>query len=121
MFYDSRESTDFLTRLYSRLEARQGDVSGIDAIGEAAGSQFPRREAGKNKGRERQPWQQMVGAIAAVFIVALLVSSLVFVFNRTRQASSIGSHPNMQTSATIASLHMLDEQSGWALSDKDLI
>jgi photosystem II stability/assembly factor-like uncharacterized protein len=56
---------------------------------------------------------------AATLILALIASSRIFMSNQTRQTSQISpSVTNMQIPVTISTLHMLDMQNGWALTDK---
>src|SRR6266699_3154087 len=62
-------------------------------------------------------WQQRLGSIAAVLFVTLLVGSLVVVLARARQNGSNSSGIAGQFEA-LSSIHMLDTQAGWAITEK---
>lgn len=56
---------------------------------------------------------------AAILIVLLLVSWQIFLFTRPHQTNTLTPRgTNMPIPVTISSLHMLDMQTGWALTDK---
>lgn len=65
----------------------------------------------------RKSWQQRVGIFAAGVFVTLLVGSLVVVLARARHSSSgtpgIAGHVE-----ALSSIHMLDTQTGWAVTAK---
>ncbi len=118
MFHDERNNARFLATLYKRLEAQQTHFP-------AEGAQ-PQRLLARSQGKplsrfnasESRAWLRTISTLAAVLIMALLVGSLIFVFNRTRQTSTATHNTAMQTAVNISALHMLDEQTGWAMSDK---
>jgi photosystem II stability/assembly factor-like uncharacterized protein len=65
-------------------------------------------------------WQRRFSMIAAVLVVALLVSSLLLVLSRAHQ-SSTGNPGSSQKPAggavALLTLHMIDTMTGWALSE----
>jgi len=68
-------------------------------------------------------WQRRLGVLAAVLFVALLVGSLLFVFNLARRSNEGAPgntlHPSKLAGGTgsLISLHMIDLTTGWALSE----
>lgn len=62
-------------------------------------------------------WQQRVGIIAAGLFVTLLVGSLIIVLARARQSSS-GTPGIAGHFEALSSIHMLDVQTGWAVTTK---
>ncbi len=70
---------------------------------------------------ERRTWQQRTGAIAAVVFVTLLVGSLVFVLTRAHQSSPGGPENILQLFGVLSSIHMVDTNTGWAVTDKGRI
>ncbi len=70
---------------------------------------------------EGRTWQQRTGAIAAVVFVTLLVGSLVFVLTRAHQSSPGGPENILQLFGALSSIHMVDTQTGWAVTGKGRI
>jgi photosystem II stability/assembly factor-like uncharacterized protein len=70
---------------------------------------------------EGRTWQQRTGAIAAVVFVTLLVGSLVFVLTRAHQSSPGGPENTLQQFGALSSIHMVDAQTGWAVTGKGRI
>jgi photosystem II stability/assembly factor-like uncharacterized protein len=60
-------------------------------------------------------WQQRLGIIAAVLFVTVLVGSLLVVLAHTRQSSS-GTPGIVGQVEALSSIHMLDTQTGWAVT-----
>jgi photosystem II stability/assembly factor-like uncharacterized protein len=70
---------------------------------------------------EGRTWQQRTGAIAAVVFVTLLVGSLVFVLTRAHQNSPGGPENTLQQFGALSSIHMVDTNTGWAVTGKGRI
>ncbi len=70
---------------------------------------------------EGKTWQQRTGAIAAVVFVTLLVGSLVFVLTRAHQSSPGGPGNTLQLFGALSSIHMVNAQTGWAVTGKGRI
>ncbi len=70
---------------------------------------------------EGKTWQQRTGAIAAVVFVTLLVGSLVVVLTRAHQSSTGGPENTLQVFGALSSIHMVDTQTGWAVTGKGRI
>lgn len=70
---------------------------------------------------EGKTWQQRTGGIAAVLFVTLLVGSLVFVLTRAHQSSPGGPENILQLFGALSSIHMVDTQTGWAVTGKGRI
>jgi photosystem II stability/assembly factor-like uncharacterized protein len=66
---------------------------------------------------ERKTWRQRAGIFAAGLLVMLLVGSLIVVLARARQSSS-GTSGRAGHVEALASIHMLDAQTGWAVTAK---
>ena len=66
---------------------------------------------------ERRTWQQRMSIIAAMLFVTLLVGSLIVVLARARQNNSNSSGIARQFEA-LSSIHMLDAQTGWAITER---
>ena len=62
-----------------------------------------------------------VTAIAAAIVVPLLVGSLIVIPARSHQLSPGGSGGMMQQSGVLSSLHMVDAETGWAVTVKGCI
>jgi photosystem II stability/assembly factor-like uncharacterized protein len=68
-------------------------------------------------------WQGRLGVLAAVLLVALLVGSLLFVFDLARRsnegATGNTSHPSKLAggSGSLISIHMIDLTTGWVLGE----
>jgi len=76
---------------------------------------------------EERSWRRRLGVLAAALCVALLVGSLLFVFNLARRSSE-GTPGNVPQSSKLAggsgsllSLHMIDLTTGWALSEHAIL
>jgi len=65
----------------------------------------------------RKTWQQRMGIIAAGVFVTLLVGSLIVVLASARQSSS-GTPGRAGHFEALSSIHMLDVQTGWAVTAK---
>ena len=103
---DIRPGTQQRDGLLSTQQAGSGQ-----ADGHGASTRFPRRKA----------WQQLTGSIAATVFVTLLVGSLIIVLTRAHHNSLGGPSNNSNQFGAIASIHMLDAQTGWAVTDKNRI
>lgn len=62
-----------------------------------------------------------VTAIAAALVVAMLVGSLIIIPARSHQHSPGGSANMAQRFSVLSSLHMVDAQTGWAVTEKGRI
>jgi photosystem II stability/assembly factor-like uncharacterized protein len=62
-----------------------------------------------------------VTAIAAAIVVPLLVGSLIVIPARSHQLSPGGSGNMAQQSGVLSSLHMVDAETGWAVTEKGCI
>lgn len=71
--------------------------------------------------RETKPWQRHVSMVAAILVVAVLVSSLLLVLNQARR-SSIGT-PAISIGGfkTVRSLHMVNASTGWMLNGNTVL
>ena len=118
MFHDERGNTSFLATLYKRLEAQQANLPAEGVQPRLSQGRSQRKNVSRLNASESRPWQRTISTIAAVLIMALLVGSLIFILNRTRQTSTVTHNTAMQTAVNISTLHMLDQQTGWAMSDK---
>jgi photosystem II stability/assembly factor-like uncharacterized protein len=65
----------------------------------------------------KRTWQQRIDIIAAVLFVTVLVGSLIVVLTRTRQ-NSLGASGIARQVEALSSIHMLDTQAGWAVTEK---
>ena len=66
-------------------------------------------------------WQQRTGSIAAVLFVTLLVGSLVVVLTHTHHNGLGGPTLNSDQFGAVSSIHMLDAETGWAVTEKGRI
>jgi photosystem II stability/assembly factor-like uncharacterized protein len=103
---DIRPSTQQRDGLLSTLQAGSGQ-----ADGHGTSTRFSQRKA----------WQQRAGSIAAAVFVTLLVGSLIVVLTRARHNSPGGPSNNSKQFGAISSIHMLDAQTGWAVTNKNRI
>jgi photosystem II stability/assembly factor-like uncharacterized protein len=101
---DIRPSTQQRDGLLSTLQAGSGQ-----ADGHGTSTRFSQRKA----------WQQRAGSIAAAVFVTLLVGSLIVVLTRARHNSLGGPSNNSNQYGAISSIHMLNAQTGWAVTDKN--
>jgi photosystem II stability/assembly factor-like uncharacterized protein len=103
---DIRPGTQQRDGLLSTQQAGSGQ-----ADGHGASTRFPRRKA----------WQQRTGSIAAAVFVTLLVGSLIVVLTRAHHNSLGGPSNNSNQFGAISFIHMLDAQTGWAVTEKNRI
>ena len=71
---------------------------------------------------EGRPWQRRLSMVAAVLVVALLVSSLLLVLSRSHR-SGAGSSPAKPAGGltTLLSIHMINASTGWALTEQAVL
>lgn len=70
---------------------------------------------------EGKTWQQRTALIAAAFFVTVLVGSLIVVLTHAHHNNAGGPSTISSSFGAISSIHMLDAQIGWALTDKGRI
>jgi len=124
MYHSEGEAAQRLARVRERLEESSARMLNNPAsTPQQQGMLSTRREGSdmvndtRSSFSERRTWQQRMGIIAAVLVVTLLVGSLLVVLARARQNSSNTSGIARQFEA-LSSIHMLDAQTGWALTAK---
>jgi photosystem II stability/assembly factor-like uncharacterized protein len=112
-----------LDRIHQRL--RESDVPAHQLAPHAV-SAIPRRSNGRKPNGPTpgagRPWQRRFGMIAAVLIVALLISSFLLVLNRSPRggAGNTTTKPGGGLTALL-SLHMIDGSTGWGLTQRTVL
>jgi len=125
LYHVEGRDAQFFARLSTRLEEHGASVP--DASGQTRQQHNlakslpsePRRGNSMHLGfTGESTWGQRMGTLAAALFVTLLVGSLVFVLSHAHQNGSSASHHVLQAIGVLSSLHMLDAQTGWAVTDK---
>jgi len=130
MYHTEGEIAQALSRVRSHLEASRTGRSDIhpstqqrDGLlsTQLAGSRQAGGHGTSTRFSQRRAWQQRTGSVAAAVFVTLLVGSLIVVLTRAHHNSLGGPSNNSNQFGAISSTHMLDAQTGWAVTDKNRI
>src|SRR6266581_7066393 len=130
MYHTEGEIAQALSRVRSHLETSRTGRSDIrpstqqrDGLlsTQLAGSRQAGGHGTSTRFSQRRAWQQRTGSVAAAVFVTLLVGSLIVVLTRARHNSLGGPSNNSNQYGAISSIHMLDAQTGWAVTDKNRI
>ncbi len=130
MFHREVETTQSLARVRSRLEASSTNRLDIHPSTQHRDEllSMQRAEPGQEGSHgapirfsQRMTWQQRTGPIAAAVFVTLLVGSLIVVLTRAHDSSLGGPRNTSDQFGAISSIHMLDAQTGWAMTDRNYI
>jgi photosystem II stability/assembly factor-like uncharacterized protein len=125
LFYVEGRDLDFFARLYTRLEERSASLP--HKSGEPRHNNDPQPLPSPppcSQGRRdfdssgEKSWRQRLSTLVAAVVVAVLVGSLLVVLNQAHHTSSESPRHVLQAIGTLSSLHMIDTQVGWALTDK---
>ena len=65
--------------------------------------------------------QRRFGTIAAAFVAALLVGTLILVLYQARQSRAGGTGVPLDQEEAIVLLHMIDATTGWAVTQKAVL
>jgi photosystem II stability/assembly factor-like uncharacterized protein len=130
MYHSEVETTQSLARVRSRLEASSTNRLGIHPSTQHRDGLLStlRAEPGQADSHgtpirfsQKMTWQQRTGSIAAAVFVTLLVGSLIVVLTRAHGSRLGGPQNTLDQFGVISSIHMLDAQTGWAMTDKNKI
>jgi photosystem II stability/assembly factor-like uncharacterized protein len=128
MYHPEVETAQVLARVRSRLEESSTNRLDIHPSTQHRDGLLSTQRAGPGqvdshgsptRFSQRRTWQQRTGPIAAAVFVTLLVGSLIVVLARARHSSLGGPQNTSNQFGAISSIHMLDAQIGWAITDKN--
>ena len=130
IYHTEVETTQALARLRSRLQARRlgrPDIhpysqhrNRLPTIQRSRPSEVD-RQGPPSRFAEGPMWQQRSGSIAAAVLVTLLVGSLIVVLTHAHRGSFGRPRHTSDQFGAISSIHMLDAQTGWAMTDTNRI
>ena len=130
MYHTEVESAQALSRVRSHLEMCRTGRSDICPgpqqrdgllLTQQAGSGQADGHGASSRLSRRRAWQQRTDSIAAAVFVTLLAGSLIVVLIRTHHSSLGGPSNNSNQFGALSSIHMLDAQTGWAVTDENRI
>jgi photosystem II stability/assembly factor-like uncharacterized protein len=130
MYHTEGEIAQALSRVRSHLETSRTGRSDVGPGVQQSDGLPSTRQAGSGQAdghgtstrfSQRKAWQQRTGSIAAAVLVTLLVGSLIVVLNGAHHTGLDGPSNNSKQYGSISSIHMLNAQTGWAVTDTNRI
>jgi photosystem II stability/assembly factor-like uncharacterized protein len=125
LYHVEGRDSQFFARLYTRLEERAARLPHDTGEAQHRFNREPSLPIKAHQGNripfgltQKSTWQHRLSTLAAAVFVTVLVGSLVIVFTLSHHQNSNASHVALQAIGTLSSLHMMNAQTGWALTDK---
>lgn len=123
MYRPDGQAVERLARIRQRLLSNDASTQSLShqAIGVQPDARNKDVKPARSPIREGKPWQRHLSMIAAILVVAVLVSSLLLVLNQARRSSVGTPATSIGGFKIVYSLHMVDASTGWMLTGNTVL